>query len=95
MHISVHARRGFRFKQFNLQPPQQFCATRVRYSALARASEIGVKSSASARAAFSSMRSSNARPRNARSHFMARFGTAAMPPKAARVLEIFAPSVST
>ncbi|MNR50711.1 hypothetical protein D3C85_1702700 [compost metagenome] len=62
----------------------RFCALSRRYSLLARKSESGVKSSARAAQARSTVALLNGEPSNAASQAAARFGMAAMPPKATR-----------
>ncbi|MNI67704.1 hypothetical protein D3C73_1233510 [compost metagenome] len=62
----------------------RFCALSRRYSLLARKSESGVKSSARAAQARSTVALLNGAPRNTASQALARLGIAAMPPKATR-----------
>ncbi|MNN26209.1 hypothetical protein D3C81_1397100 [compost metagenome] len=66
----------------------RFCALSRRYSLLARKSESGVKSSAKAAQARSIVAWLNGAPISAVSQLLARFGMAAMPPKATRASAI-------
>ncbi|MOA41006.1 hypothetical protein D3C78_1629300 [compost metagenome] len=66
----------------------RFCALSRRYSLLARKSDSGVKSSARAAQALSTVALFQVAPSSAASQCFARFGVAAMPPKATRASAI-------